>query len=658
MEIKIKPQIGISIIIFLSLCLLGYIFFQKAQITQKINSVLLPVFQKQKNLSQLKIQKFVSIEDFQKYLQESQETFLNFSENIAIKEEGTLPSKAESLQKESQSEIERVSETNVQESGIDEMDIVKTNGKEIYYSPGYFYFPFIRENIRVGEKYPQSSQNKIKVINAFPPEDLKLLSDISQNGEFLLVKNTLVVISNNEILGYDVENPQTPKEIWKKEFDPKNSLISARLYQDKIYLALKTNLNYYQPCPVKVFSNDSLTIECTDIYHPIEVTQIDSIFNVLILNPQTGKVEKNLSFVGSSGSSILYMSRNSIFLTFLERNSNFSLLADFLVNQAQDLLPNEIFQRIAKIKDYEISDYSKIYEFQIIYQNYLNSLEREESIRIQNEINNRFSEYFKLHKRDFVKTKIVKIDLDKFEIQAQNDIPGTLLNQFSLSEDRGYLRVATTISGRSPFYFIFTNEEETNDFSILDENLKIVSKIQDFGLGERIYAVRFIGNLGYIVTFKETDPLFILNLSDIKNPKIEGELKVSGYSSYLHMLSDKIILGIGKEENKVKISLFNIESPKEPKEISRYVLDEYWSEILNNHHAFLIDPKNQLFFLPTGNKGYIFSFKEGKLYLEKVVSMNTIKRAVFINDYLYILGDKIFVFDEKTMQKIKELSLD
>ena len=657
MEIKIKPQIGISIIVILSLCLLGYIFFQKAQITQKINSVLLPVFQKQKNLSQLKIQKFVSIEDFQKYLQESQETFLNFSENIAIKE-AALPSKAESLQKESQSEIERVSETNVQESGIDEMDIVKTNGKEIYYSPGYFYFPFIRENIRVGEQYPQSSQNKIKIINAFPPEDLKLLSEISQNGEFLLVKNTLVVISNNEILGYDIENPKTPKEIWKKEFDPKNSLISARLYQDKIYLALKTNLNYYQPCPVKVFSNDSLTIECTDIYHPIEVTQIDSIFNVLILNPQTGKVEKNLSFVGSSGSSILYMSRNSIFLTFLERNSNFSLLADFLVNQAQDLLPNEIFQRVAKIKDYEISDYSKIYEFQIIYQNYLNSLEREESIRIQNEINNRFSEYFKLHKRDFVKTKIVKIDLDKFEIQAQNDIPGTLLNQFSLSEDRGYLRVATTISGRSPFYFIFTNEEETNDFYILDENLKIVSKIQDFGLGERIYAVRFIGNLGYIVTFKETDPLFILNLSDIKNPKIEGELKVSGYSSYLHMLSDKIILGIGKEKNKVKISLFNIENPKEPKEISRYILDEYWSEILNNHHAFLIDPKNQLFFLPAGNKGYIFSFKEGKLYLEKVVSMNIIKRAIFINDYLYILGDKIFVFDEKTMQKIKELSLD
>jgi len=136
-----------------------------------------------------------------------------------------------------------------------------------------------------------------------------------------------------------------------------------------------------------------------------------------------------------------------------------------------------------------------------------------------------------------------------------------LLNQFSMDEYKDYLRVATTL-----------NDE--NDLYVLDEKLNVVGKITGFGKDERIYTVRFIGDKGYIVTFREIDPFFVIDLSDPKNPEIKGELKLLGFFSYLHPISEYVILGIGRGDKYVKISLFNVSDAENPKEISRYFLKE------------------------------------------------------------------------------------
>ncbi len=178
--------------------------------------------------------------------------------------------------------------------------------------------------------------------------------------------------------------------------------------------------------------------------------------------------------------------------------------------------------------------------------------------------------------------------------------------------------------------------------------------------GKKIYFSQsfsfWIEDKGYLVTFRQIDPFYVLDLSDPKNPQLKGELKIPGYSSYLHPITKDKILGIGKEESNVKISLFDVSNPEKPTESDKYILKEYWSDILETHHAFLLDEKHQIFFLPGSQSGYIFSYQKNKLELKKAISDISAKRAIYINDYLYIIGEnKIVVLNELNWERINEL---
>ena len=117
-------------------------------------------------------------------------------------------------------------------------------------------------------------------------------------------------------------------------------------------------------------------------------------------------------------------------------------------------------------------------------------------------------------------------------------------------------------------------------------------------------------------------------------------------------------MGVGKEGSRVKVSLFDVSDAANPKEASKFVLEEYWSDILNTHHAFLLDPRHKVFFMPGGNGGYVFSYDSDKLSIKKAVSGISAKRAVFIDDYMYIAGDnKIIVLDENSWERIGQLDL-
>ncbi len=200
--------------------------------------------------------------------------------------------------------------------------------------------------------------------------------------------------------------------------------------------------------------------------------------------------------------------------------------------------------------------------------------------------------------------------------------------------------------------------ESASDVYVLDKNLKIQGAVKDLGLTEKIYSVRFIQDKAYVVTFRQTDPFYVLDLANPNKPELKGELKIPGYSSYLHPITKDKILGIGKEGSQVKISLFDASSAQNPVEKDKYSLDEYWSDVLSTHHAFLLDSKHEIFFLPGGKGGYVFSYKNDKLSLAKVVSGISAKRAIYLNDYLYIIGDnKISVINEMDWQKVNELDL-
>jgi len=595
--------------------------------------------------------KFSSVEEFKNYLQKGEllslpDTRLVAREDVAFeaqalgfpKGEGTVP--------------QRYSETNVQVVGIDEPDIVKTDGKNIYFSSSRSFYPR-----RFVEILPPQIKGETKIVKAFPPPDLKVESKIDKAGDLLLNNNILMVFSGNKIYGFDISDEKSPYKKWTMELKNNTRVVGARIYNDKVYLITGININSYRPCPIEPLSvgGEPVSVKCTDIYHPIFNFPVDITYTAFVIDPLSGEIEKTVSFVGSSGQSLVYMSKNTIYTAYPFSESLIEFYYNFLKEEAKDIIPAYLFEKLNKLISYDISEASKMTEFQIIFQGFYNSLSDDERLKLENELNNRMNDYYKSHKRDLTKTAIVKIGLPDFKILAFGKVPGSPLNQFSLDEYQDYLRVAVTIGGR--WLGIFGQRTEpSNDVYVLDKNLEIKGKVQELAEGERIYSVRFIEDKGYVVTFKQVDPFFVLDLSNPENPALKGELKIPGYSSYLHPITKDKILGVGKEGANVKLSLFDVSNPSLPKETAKYTLKEYWSDVLNTHHAFLLDKKHQIFFLPGSRGGYVFSYKNNSLKLEKAVSNINPRRAVYIDDYLYIISDnEIIVLRETDWQKVNEL---
>ena len=191
---------------------------------------------------------------------------------------------------------------------------------------------------------------------------------------------------------------------------------------------------------------------------------------------------------------------------------------------------------------------------------------------------------------------------EKTEYKASIDVKGHLLNQFAMSEHAGNLRVATTTG--APWGFDESNESVVTVIEISDEGLTEVGQVGGMGKGERIFAVRFIGNLGYVVTFRQTDPFYTLDLTDPKTPKVRGELKITGYSGYLHPVEENLILGIGQEATEegvttgTKAALYNVENLDDPKVVATWSPGSGRSSAEWDHHAFLWWPPERIAVLP------------------------------------------------------------
>jgi hypothetical protein len=191
---------------------------------------------------------------------------------------------------------------------------------------------------------------------------------------------------------------------------------------------------------------------------------------------------------------------------------------------------------------------------------------------------------------------------EKTEYKASIEVKGHLLNQFAMSEHAGNLRVATTIG--APWGFDESNESVVTVIEISDEGLTEVGQVGGMGKGERIFAVRFVGNIGYVVTFRQTDPFYTLDLTDPKTPKVRGELKITGYSGYLHPIEENLILGIGQEATEegvttgTKAALYDVEDLDDPKVVSTWSPGSGRSSAEWDHHAFLWWPPEGIAVLP------------------------------------------------------------
>jgi inhibitor of cysteine peptidase len=215
-------------------------------------------------------------------------------------------------------------------------------------------------------------------------------------------------------------------------------------------------------------------------------------------------------------------------------------------------------------------------------------------------------------------TRLFKFALDngRTRFLAGGEVPGTVLNQFSMDEHGEYFRIATTLDDwTSP------QTQSRNNIYVLNDRLDVVGSLTDLAPGERIYAARFIGDRGYLVTYRLVDPLFVIDLSRPTDPKVLGELKIPGYSAYLHPYDENHLIGFGKDAQVVqagtegadqfwqgmgafyqgmKLALFDVSDVGRPRELHSVLIGDRGteSELLWNHKALYFDPERHLFGFP------------------------------------------------------------
>lgn len=444
------------------------------------------------------------------------------------------------------------SKTNTQHENVDEADIIKTDGKYIYYLISNRYVYDGKENkvviIGVNERKVvgtiKLNEEKSKYYNAeemflYNDKLILMYSAIKESD----TGNKSEVKTGAEI--YDISNREDPKKI--RDIRATGDYVDARMVGANLYfISNQYNYYYYKNTDIllptfmdTIESNEDEKIECTDIYY-LEDSEDSDYTQITAVNVDKDLKANTQTFLGLGD--MIYSSEDNLYIVKDIYNSSYS--------------------RIFGTYNYETK--SEIFKFRLIDNN--------------------------------------------IEFVCKGEVDGTVKNQFSLDEYDGYLRVATTG---------YTKEIETsNNVFILDKNLKNVGKIEGIEKGEKIYSVRFMGNVGYVVTFVQTDPLLVIDLKDPMNPKIKGELKIPGYSSYLHPYDENHIIGIGMNTKTtdygavttttMKMSMFDVSDLKNPKEIFKKTIGTGYSssEALYNHKAILCSKEKEIIALPISSYAY------------------------------------------------------
>ena len=447
------------------------------------------------------------------------------------------------------------STTNVQVEGVDEPDIVKTDGTYLYVV----------------------SDSKIFILKIFPVEDALVLSEIVINNDIYLSNifingDRLVVfgtssrylekandsydywwnsVSTTVIKIFDISDRSNPVVI--KDIEVDGWYFDSRMIGDFVYIIAPEYSYYIYPVlydnksvniPEITVDDDTMEIPPDQIYYVDVPERIDTMTHILSINLKDNSVSQKSFLLGSSQT--MYVSNDNIYLTYTKYNYIQPILRSFNTDDQE-------------------------------------------------------------------KTIIHKISIDSGDISyiGQGEVPGRLLNQFSMDEYNGFFRIATTIGN-------VWNQESSNNIFILDEDLNRISEIENIAPGESIYSSRFMGDRAYLVTFKKIDPFFTIDLSDPYNPEILGKLKIPGYSDYLHPYDEDHIIGMGKETVEaidndketrnidfawyqgLKIALFDVSDFENPKEVSKIVIGDRGTDspALYNHKAFLFDREKELLVIP------------------------------------------------------------
>lgn len=515
------------------------------------------------------------------------------------------------------------SQTNVQVEGVDEADIVKNDGRYIY----------------------TLTQNKLVIVDAYPPATAKILStlDIPGNARDLFInKNRLVVftdlyqqiyyfaeggsgIAQNKIAAPDIMPPQQyePPKTGVLIYDLAdksspilvgNSTVEGSYYQsrmigDYVYVIAQNAASYTGgPVPLPALrSEDKVVIASPVSYFDNWEPQIN--FNSIATFNLQDVSDVNLQTFMMGYANTLYVSENNLYIAYQkqvpyayyqkDQESRFTkIIIPLLPQDVQTVMRN-------LLKSEEDFNVIQQHLYETLEEHY-NRLSPDARGQLQQKIDKALQDYDFQQQEESMKTVIHRFSLQEGIVRYEDkgEIPGTLLNQFSLDEYDHHLRAATTVSLYSQ-----QGASEYNNVYVLNERLKIVGKLEHLAEQEKIYSARFMGERLYLVTFKQVDPLFVIDLSHPENPSVLGKLKIPGFSNYLHPYDATHILGLGQDTideqgrtitNGLKLALFDVSDVENPKQEAFLTIGKRgtYSEVFSDHKAFLFDPERQLIIFP------------------------------------------------------------
>lgn len=485
---------------------------------------------------------------------------VKFSDNVALLPDlsgNTNGSKSEGT---TQSNME-YSTTNIQVDNVDEADVIKTDGKYVYYISG----------------------SELFIMEAYPPEQMRTVyrHDFLEEGlsplELFLYEGRIAVIlingqsikkgySNYTVVRtYDIKDPANPK--LERTFELDYRYLTSRMIENHLYIVTTANIDSEKTKPGYVDSamgDSKREISYKDLYlmrgnASNKYRKINVVAALPVDDPNTEAQVK--AYIGGGGE-VVYVSTEHIYI--VESTSN--VITKNSMGEFFDSLVKENFRGM------------------------------------------RFLEFG---------TSIYRIKIQDGKIGDFNSalVPGRVDNQFFMDEYDGYFRITTQKEN-----WIYAS----SNVYVLDSDMKVCGSLEGLAPGESIYASRFMGDRLYLVTFKTVDPLFVISLKDPRNPEVLGELKIPGYSEYLHPLDENHIIGIGKDTaggNKdfsfyqgLKMAIFDVSDVNNPKEKFVEIIGDRGSdsELLRNHKALMYMKSLELMAFPVT----LYERKEENSYVE------------------------------------------
>ena len=504
------------------------------------------------------------------------------------------------------------STTNVQVANVDEPDYLKNDSKYVYIV----------------------SRNTLSIIDAYPAESAKLVLKIALDIESQYIQNMflnddrLVMFYNGQsddeiipqfdfvprrsyspvthALIIDVSDKEKPNIL--KDYSIDGHFRDARMIGDYAYFVTNSNINYQYP-RLPVILESSVRIMTPDAFYFDNIEQFSNFNTLTAIDIFGDTINSETFLMGYTGA--FYVSEDNFYLTY-QQNMPFG----FYENSSRDrffdvvvpLLPNNIQDEIKAIQnDSSINSSTQWIKISELMQKSYNEMDKNDKEELFEKIKQALNEYDAKIQEETRKTIIHKISIDEGEIEyvAKGTVPGRLLNQFSMDQSGDRFRVATT----TEIYTQYEGTIRSNAVYILDEQLNIVGGLDQIAPDESIFSARFIEDRLYLVTFQQIDPFFVIDLST-DTPKILGELKIPGFSNYLHPYDEEHIIGIGRATKEIgegrvqqlgiKIALFNVADVSNPKVVDDIIIGDSstHSESLYNHKAFFFDKTRGVLSIP------------------------------------------------------------